>query len=604
MHRCQTSHKECSANPKAFLPTRLIDVEAFPRGCLDLQLIDSAPLKSACDRKRIVYPGYIALSHCWGPEDKQPIVTNSATLEARRTRILVENLSDTFFDAVTITRDLGQRYLWIDSLCIIQSDDEDWAREARRMADVYGNAICTLSALSSEDGTQGCRTHKTTENSFVDYGSIRMYRHQPTPWGVEYGDDTTRSGTTSICNPLRTRGWTLQEVELSRRNILFADRQLLWRCRELKGSAEVPWAEEKLSTEPDAEPWPLCDGFQDELTKGIYAEGRMRWYRLVEEYSLRNLKYDNDKLTALAGLARDYQKNARGAEYTAGMWGPYLPPLHPSRVIPFPFMRDRERRKLHTGTGAFAAHCTATLLWYSMDQKGRRYPDYIAPTWSWASIKGRISYDSQRIEPHGMSFDPMSVREELSDCDFGGLQWGPMIAQPANGDKYGAVKTGAHLLLSGALLAQCTVPSKPFSGFPANSCGQKGRQNSFINNINNLMKNIRVAPQEKDGAVVEGEPLTVLDKIVGVFLRDSADDGQFADADTFCLRVRGEPFFSLRQHDFKSQQETIDMDMIMGVVIVRVKNHTLGETYRRIGLARWVSAAIFNHSPPVGIKLI
>jgi hypothetical protein len=612
MHRCHSSHKECSANSKAFLPTRLIDVEALPRGCLDVQLVDSAPLKLACDRKGIAYPGYIALSHCWGPEDKQPIATNNDTLEARRTRINFKDLSDTFFDAVTVTRSLGQRYLWIDSLCIIQKDEEDWAREARRMADVYGNALCTLSALSSEDGTQGCRINEnlreSTGNSFVDfpsnranYESLRIYCHQPTPWSVEYGDKTTGSKKTSVRSPLRTRGWTLQEAELSRRNIFFADRQLLWRCRELKGSAELPWAEEELSTNPDAKPWPLCDGLQDDLTEGVFAEVRLCWYRLVEEYSLRDLKYDSDKLTALAGLARDYQKNAPGADYAAGMWGPHHPLLHPSRAIGFPFMKDRERLKLHTGMGAIAAHCTTTLLWHSVDNKARRYDDYVAPTWSWASIKGRISYDSQRIEPHGNSFDRMGVQEQLSDCDFGDLQWGAMFAQPANGDKYGAVKTGAHLLLSGALIAQCTVPSKPFSGFPVTGHDRKGRQDSLISH---LMRNIQFLPQEKEETVMEGEPLTVQGRLVGVFLRDSSDDDQFPNADTFCLRVRGEPFFSLRHHDFKSQQEAIDMDMVMGVVLVRVQDQELGETYQRIGLARWVSATIFQYSHPVGIKLI
>lgn len=611
LHRCQTTHKACSSSSNAFLPTRLIDVEAFP-GSSDVRLVDSIPLKIACDRRRISYPEYLALSHCWGPEEKRPIITTLKSLSTRQDRIVAKDLSKTFLDAVIVTRQLGERYLWIDSLCILQHDGDDWAREAARMADVYGNALCTLSALSSEDGTQGCRMiddlRKSTGNSFVDlqfertiHGFMRMYRQPPTPWNTEYGEEPTVKGRSPVQNPLRYRAWTLQEAELSRRTIFFAERQILWRCRELRGTAELPWTQQLPYESYKQEPWPLCDGLQDDQTEGNFADTRMRWYKLVEDYSLRDLSYDSDKLTALAGLAKDYRKIFAGAEYVAGMWGPHMPRMPLYRLEEFPNMRNNRRYQLHSGKAAIRAHCAATLLWHSMDSKARRYKDYVAPTWSWASIKGRITYDSQRIEPHGNSFDRMGVREELSDCDFGGLQWGPMFAQPANGDKYGTVKTGAHLVLSGALLAQCTVPSKPFSGFPAKDQGRKTRQDSLISQ---LMKNIRVPPQEQEETVMEGETLTVQGRTVGVFLRDSADDGQFPHADIFCLRVRGEPFFSLRHHDFKSQQETVDMDMVMGIVLVRIQDHKLGETYQRIGLARWVSAAIFKHSHPVGIKLV
>jgi hypothetical protein len=610
LHRCQSSHKDCSANPKAFLPTRLIDVEAF-KGSLDVQLVDSAPLKLACVRKRITYPGYLALSHCWGPEDKRPIVTNRDSLEARQTRILAKDLSKTFLDAVTVTRNLGQRYLWIDSLCIIQGDKDDWAREAARMADVYGNSLCTISALSSEDGTQGCRINedlrRSTGNSFVDipfnrttHGSIRMYRHPPTPWGVEYGDDITGVRKTTVRNPLRSRGWTLQEAELSRRNIFFADRQLLWRCRELKGTAELPWAEQESRGNLEANSWPLCDGLRDDLTEGAFAEVRLRWYQLVEEYSLRNLTYDSDKLTALAGLARDYQRNVPGADYAAGMWGPHPPLLHPSRVIGFPFMKDRERLKLHAGTEAIAAHCTATLLWRSTNKKARRYMKYVAPTWSWASVKGRISYDSQLIEPHGNSYDRMGIKEQLSGCDFSGLQWGSLTAKPAQGDKYGAVKPRAFLSLRGALLAQCSVPSKPFSEFPP-TVQKRARQDSPIDQI---MARIQLVLPETNGDDMTGEPLMVNGRTVGVFLRDCADDSPCIDKDTFCLRIRGEDLFSLVRHDFGSEQEAAGTDMIMGIVIVRTVTPESAETYRRIGLARWVKAAIFKRCRPVNIKLV
>lgn len=60
----------------------------------------------------------------------------------------------TFRDAILITRALGYRYLWIDSLCIIQ-DSEDWFHEASTMGDVYSNSQCTLAAIYAYNSTEG-----------------------------------------------------------------------------------------------------------------------------------------------------------------------------------------------------------------------------------------------------------------------------------------------------------------------------------------------------------------------------------------------------------------------------------------------------------------
>jgi len=68
-------------------------------------------------------------------------------------RIKFSHLSQTFQDAVKLVKQLGQHYLWIDSLCIIQDDKTDWAIEAAAMAAVYGNSIFTIFALSSQNST-------------------------------------------------------------------------------------------------------------------------------------------------------------------------------------------------------------------------------------------------------------------------------------------------------------------------------------------------------------------------------------------------------------------------------------------------------------------
>ncbi|KAF2184770.1 heterokaryon incompatibility [Zopfia rhizophila CBS 207.26] len=50
---------------------------------------------------------------------------------------------------------LGQTYLWIDSLCIVQDDIRNWRPEGSKMADTYENAFLTISATASSDSSVG-----------------------------------------------------------------------------------------------------------------------------------------------------------------------------------------------------------------------------------------------------------------------------------------------------------------------------------------------------------------------------------------------------------------------------------------------------------------
>jgi hypothetical protein len=142
---------------------------------------------------------------------------------------LFSDLSSTFTDAANHARSLGQRYLWIDSLCIAQEDLDDWQSEASKMASVYGSALYTLSALSSADSTQGCCVAAPSTlkiyRRFFDFDTgvygIRLFEKGIKIWHEEYGDDTYRHGEFGS-NPLRGRAWTLQERELSMRNIHFS----------------------------------------------------------------------------------------------------------------------------------------------------------------------------------------------------------------------------------------------------------------------------------------------------------------------------------------------------------------------------------------------
>jgi len=97
---------------------------------------------------------YVALSHCWGGSSH--CRTTKFSLEQHKNALKITDLPNTVQDAAFVVRKLGLRYLWVDSLCIIQDDEDDWLREAGRMVAVYEGAYLTIAASVSSDGSGGC----------------------------------------------------------------------------------------------------------------------------------------------------------------------------------------------------------------------------------------------------------------------------------------------------------------------------------------------------------------------------------------------------------------------------------------------------------------
>ena len=129
---CTGSHKACRRSDPIYLPTRVIDVGKHvfsnPRLILGSEL----------------EPGtkYATLSHCWGRSTQTRLLRSN--LSSLRQKLPWKELSKTFKDVFKVTRYLGIRYLWIDSLCIIQDSPEDWARESSAMSKVYSNGYCNI----------------------------------------------------------------------------------------------------------------------------------------------------------------------------------------------------------------------------------------------------------------------------------------------------------------------------------------------------------------------------------------------------------------------------------------------------------------------------
>lgn len=196
------------------LPTRIIDVgghDAEP-----IRLIETSQEPAATRR-------YIALSHRWGDLRRdQRFCTYADNLVRRKERIEYDELPANFQDAVRVTRALGVRYLWIDSLCIIQEDPKDWAVESGRMEDVFSHAYCTIAASSAQSSLVGFLGDRRPRDAIrlLTSGEVPLYL-------AEDIDDFRTDVENSV---LSSRGWVLQERALSRRTIYFTSTQVYWEC--------------------------------------------------------------------------------------------------------------------------------------------------------------------------------------------------------------------------------------------------------------------------------------------------------------------------------------------------------------------------------------
>ncbi len=350
VRRLQRSVQELfHKRPRARLPTRLLDVGSAGSG--SIRLLESTHI---ADHRA----PYACLSHCWG--NAQPLTTNMSTLAARRTGIAWGALPKTFQDAVDFTRRLGIRYLWIDSLCIVQDSKEDWRRESSTMASVYENCIVCLAATVSSDHQGGLYFPipnpgvSTKVLDLIEKGeSFEIYVRG----ALRHPNMTRQSPLVGFENgfPLLQRAWVFQEMLLAPRIVHFWEHELYFQCmtdhlcecgaRLRDGFSKASHFEALCGTDPVAR--------------------QQHWRDMVTQYSKLRLTYASDKFPALAGLAKQMMRFRRG-RYLAGLWEDSLFDdlcwrMAPSRYShPAPEPRDSR--------------------------------SYVAPSWSWASVKAPVEY--------------------------------------------------------------------------------------------------------------------------------------------------------------------------------------------------------------------
>ncbi|KAK3360910.1 heterokaryon incompatibility protein-domain-containing protein [Lasiosphaeria ovina] len=349
---------------------------------------------------------FIALSHCWGQcTDMTKLgLQNEATWQHG---IDLESLSLNFQDAITITRRLGIRYLWIDALCILQDSAADWLAESPKMTSVFGTATLVLSATSAKHCNEGIFLPRLLIRS----PALGRKKHTfLVPFAdIDPGPKVRPNLTESFLEPGPPSDKPIVVLNVSahpdfpnskRRRV----QHLITRWHQQSSRQVAP----HTNLDPD---------------KAIQA-----WFSCIEEYSPRKLTFSTDKLPAVAGLAALFQFGlANAGEYLAGLWSGYL------------------------------VRC---LSWEASGMESNRASAiYRAPSWSWAACDCGVTWawESRQYDPSPASIEwPNAYNPRLVSHEI----------VPVRGDgpeHLMGAEEGSYIALEGF----CT----PFRGFRCSSPG-------------------------------------------------------------------------------------------------------------------------------------
>lgn len=410
LQTCLKTHTTCMCDLRtpAYYPKRLLDLGP-PKGRLIL-----TSSERPCSQ-------YATLSHCWGSTSFFWLCSSSED-ELRR-RLPVEQLPRSFREAIIFTQRLGIRYLWIDSLCILQEGPghaEDWNEQAPLMHSIYSNGVVNISVLHAQNPYIGAFKTRNPDMIQPCHVSWSEDGADEKVWAIL--DECTDLHYAIGQSTLSKRGWVVQERMLSPRTIHFGSDRIFWECRSgnlltesyisgmgsiqgLDGGFDLSISKVPISSRLQA--WEISDA----------------WHRVIKYYSAAKLsKPEKDKLVAIPGIAR-YFGTFFDHQYVAGF---------------------------------FRCHLPSDLLWESLEEDDYLPPQleveaagkttYQGPTWSWVSTNSMVRFTPLRKDERAQ------VTVERVDVQLLGQQ-----------NKYGQIKN-AKITLCGVLLP-CKLVDDQFKGW-------------------------------------------------------------------------------------------------------------------------------------------
>ncbi|KAK3392950.1 heterokaryon incompatibility protein-domain-containing protein [Podospora didyma] len=370
---------------------------------------------------KLTDPRYVALSHCWG-QDGTPFTTTHSTLASRKEGIEIAALPQTFRDSLVLSASLGLQYIWIDSLCIIQDDIGDWEAQSAQMASIYRNAYLVLGAANGSSDTMGFLDPREIQElvrlPWRNYGlALQLLPAEGRRWTDSAGPDPLAR------EPTNARAWCLQERQLPMRALYYGTRQMFWECERMRASEDGDAAAQEGShLERLCATGNIAGSVFSRPQRSPYEEKRganwVDWYAMIENYTSRSITKHTDRLPALSGLAQAVTAATRDV-YIAGMW---------------------------------KAGLLEGLLW-CRTQLGQilcTTADYVAPSWSWASVIGPVQFPV-----YGWYMNRAQWKAKMSD--FEALaEYVSHLTEQKDLDEFGQLK-GGYLTLKAPLVPVASI---------------------------------------------------------------------------------------------------------------------------------------------------
>lgn len=471
---CDNGHRSCVRKRRA-LPSRVLDVG------------EAAGVVRLVDSEGIEPEPYATLSYCWG--GSQSIVTSTETIGEHMAGIEVAELPQTLQDAVKTTRALGLKYLWVDSLCIMQDSADDKEHEMARMQQVFQNSHVTIVAARARSCHEGFFHAERSRDPLVKLpvrtsgdqvgNMLLLPRKQPL---VEQ----------PAREPLHERAWALQEIVLSPRLLIYGRELTVWRCTAGEKARDCSSSRHHRHNNNSNNPldWNGYCAAAGLTTIRLSPKGRIHqprlsthsphsmfaqqserlprlfrtWKYVVHDYTARLLSDPMDKLPALSGIAT-YFRDAMEDQYLAGLWRKHLlselswvvsTSTTSSSSSPLPLLENSNSNNNSNNDDIlpfFPASAPLTPI-------ARRPPRYRAPSWSWMSVDAAIAFHA----------DSCSWYEPVADVIA-------CTVQPARPDAApcGAVVGGA-LTLHGFMRPNVPSLLSPRTPFAVATAGMPGEE--------------------------------------------------------------------------------------------------------------------------------
>ncbi|KAG2343263.1 HET-domain-containing protein [Suillus weaverae] len=294
---------------------------------------------------------YVTLSYVWGAIGAEYWTTQDNILERSTPGGLnAANLPETITDSILFVRQLGERYIWIDALCIIQDDSQDKSTQIQTMDLIYGLSyftIITTSSTTARDPLPGCRPRTRT-----------LQQHIEVVQGLHLYVGPTRLREAVALSAWNTRCWTYQESALSHRRIYFTGQQVYFECH-----CSV-FCEDIIS-----ENQRFIYHFEHSGIGSLFGDSFSNYMYAVKECTRRNLTVESDIIDAVTGVTNALAIVFRLGDPTrAFQFGMMMTDLHHALLWHHDPHTPRARRPLPGGDSS---------PW---------------PSWAWAAWRGAIDY--------------------------------------------------------------------------------------------------------------------------------------------------------------------------------------------------------------------